>query len=131
MRAILVASCVTLTLASHQTGADPYSLALAKYLAGRDDTASDGLAHLQVKDIQEAINISLAEARSSGVLGDTLMSPVLRRLEAMAMLHTEYVLFGENPMDAVFQIAKAHQALAISRSLVEPTSAGHVQMSLV
>jgi len=31
----------------------------------------------------------------------------------------------------VFQIAKAHQALAFSRSLVEPTSAGHVQMSLV
>jgi tetratricopeptide (TPR) repeat protein len=131
MRAILVASCVMLTLPSHQTGADPYSIALAKYLAGHDDTASDALAHVQPKDIQEAINTSLIEARSSGVLGDSLMFPVLRRLEAMAMLHTEYVLFGENPMDAVFQIAKAHQALAFSRSLVEPTSAGHVQMSLV
>jgi tetratricopeptide (TPR) repeat protein len=131
MRAILVASCVMLTLPSHQTGADPYSIALAKYLAGHDDTASDALAHVQPKDIQEAINTSLVEARSSGVLGDSLMFPVLRRLEAMAMLHTEYVLFGENPMDAVFQIAKAHQALAFSRSLVEPTSAGHVQMSLV
>jgi tetratricopeptide (TPR) repeat protein len=131
MRAILVASCVMLTLTSHQTGADPYSIALAKYLAGHDDTASDALAHVQPKDIQEAINTSLIEARSSGVLGDSLMFPVLRRLEAMAMLHTEYVLFGENPMDAVFQIAKAHQALAFSRSLVEPTSAGHVQMSLV
>jgi tetratricopeptide (TPR) repeat protein len=131
MRAILVASCVMLTLTSHQTGADPYSIALAKYLAGHDDTASDGLAHLQAKDIQEAIITSLAEARSSGVLGDTLIFPVLRRLEAMAMLQTEYVLFGENPMDAVFQIARAHQALAISRSLVVPTSAEHIQMSLV
>jgi tetratricopeptide (TPR) repeat protein len=131
MRAILVASCVMVTLTGHQTGADPYSIALAKYLAGHDDTASDALAHVQPKDIQEAINTSLIEARSSGVLGDSLMFPVLRRLEAMAMLHTEYALFGENPMDAVFQIAKAHQALAFSRSLVEPTSAGHVQMSLV
>jgi tetratricopeptide (TPR) repeat protein len=131
MRAILVASCVMLTLTSHQTAADPYSIALAKYLAGHDDTASDALAHVQPKDIQEAINTSLAETRSSGVLGDSLMFPVLRRLEAMAMLHTEYVLFGENPMDAVFQIGKAHQALAISRSLVEPTSAGHIQVSLV
>jgi tetratricopeptide (TPR) repeat protein len=131
MRAILVASCVMLTLTSHQTSADPYSIALAKYVAGHDDAASDALAHVQPKDIQEAINRSLAEARSSGVLGDSLMFPVLHRLEAMAMLHTEYVLFGANPMDAVFQIAKAHQALTISRSLVEPTSAGHVQMSLV
>jgi tetratricopeptide (TPR) repeat protein len=131
MRAILLASCVMVTLTGHQTGADPYSIALAKYLAGHDDTASDALAHVQPKDIQEAINTSLIEARSSGVLGDSLMFPELRRLEAMAMLHTEYVLFGENPMDAVFQIAKAHQALAFSRSLVEPTSAGHVQMSLV
>ena len=131
MRAILVAACVMLTLTSHQTGADPYSIALAKYVAGHDDAASDALAHVQPKGIQEAINTSLVEARSSGVLGDSLMFPVLHRLEAMAMLHTEYVLFGENPMDAVFQIAKAHQALTISRSLVEPTSAGHVQMSLV
>src|SRR6478672_9986587 len=126
MRAILVASCVMLTLTSHQTSADPYSIALAKYVAGHDDAASDALAHVQPKDIQEALNMSLVEARSSGVLGDSLMFPVLRRLEAMAMLHTEYVLFGENPMDAVFQIAKAHQALAISRSLVGPTSAGHI-----
>jgi len=131
MRAILVASCVMLTLTSHQTGADPYSIALAKYVAGHDDAATDALAHVQPKDIQAAINTSLVEARSSGVLGDSLMFPVLRRLEAMAMLHTEYVLFGENPMDAVFQIAKAHQALAISRSLAEPTSAGHIQTSLV
>ncbi len=131
MRAILVESCVMLTLTSHQTSADPYSIALAKYVAGHDDAASDALAHVQPKDIQEAINMSLVEARSSGVLGDSLMFPVLRRLEAMAMLHTEYVLFGENPMDAVFQIAKAHQALAISRSLVGPTSAGHIQVSLV
>ncbi len=131
MRAILVASCVMLALTSHQTGADPYSIALAKYVAGHDDTASDALAHVQPKDIQEAINTSLAAARSSGVLSDTLISPVLRRLEAMAMLHTEYVLFGENPMDAVFQIAKAHQALEIARSLVERTSAGHIEMSLV
>jgi tetratricopeptide (TPR) repeat protein len=120
MRAILVASCVMVTLTGHQTGADPYSIALAKYLAGHDDTASDALAHVQPKDVQEAINTSLIEARSSGVLGDSLMFPELRRLEAMAMLHTEYVLFGENPMDAVFQIAMAHRALTISRSLVEP-----------
>jgi tetratricopeptide (TPR) repeat protein len=131
MRAIFVASCVMLTLTSHQTGADPYSIALAKYLAGHDDAASDALAHVQPKDIQEAINTSLAAARSSGVLGDSLIFPMLRRLEAMAMLHTEYVLFGANPMDAVFQIARAHQALAISRSMVEPPSAGHIQMSLV
>jgi tetratricopeptide (TPR) repeat protein len=134
MRAILVASCVMLTLTSHQPSADPYSIALAKYVAGHDDAASDALAHVQQADIQEAINTSVAAARSSGgsILGDSsLMFPERRRLEAMAMLHTEYVLFGENPMDAVFQIAKAHQALAFSRSLVEPTSAGHVQMSLV
>jgi tetratricopeptide (TPR) repeat protein len=44
-----------------------------------------------------------------------------RRLEAMAMLHTEYALFGElNPKDAVFQIAMAHGALTISRSLKAP-----------
>ena len=134
MRAILVASCVMLTLTSHQTSADPYPMALAKYLAGHDDAASDALAHVQAKDIQQTIDTVLAEARSSAasILGDSaLMFPVRRRLEAMAMLHTEYVLFGENPMDAVFQIAMAHQALAISRSLVEPTSAGHIQVSLV
>jgi tetratricopeptide (TPR) repeat protein len=134
MRAILVASCVMLTLTSHQTGADPYSIALAKYVAGHDDAASDALAHVQPADIQLAIDTSVAEAQSSGasILGDSaLMFPVRRRLEAMAMLHTEYVLFGENPMDAVFQIGMAHRALTISRSLVEPSSAGHVQMSLV
>ena len=123
MRAILVASCVMLTLTSHQTGADPYSIALAKYVAGHDDAASDALAHVQQADIQEAINTSVAAARSSGgsILGDSaLMFPVRRRLEAMAMLHTEYVLFGENPKDAVFQIDMAHRALTISRSLVEP-----------
>jgi len=123
MRAILVASCVMLTLTSHQTSADPYSIALAKYVAGHDDAAPDALAHVQQADIQEAINTSVAAARSSGgsILGDSaLMFPVRRRLEAMAMLHTEYVLFGENPKDAVFQIAMAHRALTISRSLVEP-----------
>jgi len=118
MRAILVASCVMLTLTSHQTSADPYSIALAKYVAGHDDAASDALAHVQQADIQEAINTSVAAARSSGgsILGDSaLMFPVRRRLEAMAMLHTEYVLFGENPKDAVFQIAMAHRALVRTR----------------
>src|SRR4029079_3809424 len=96
MRAILVASCVMLTLTSHQTSADPYSIALAKYVAGHDDAASDALAHVQAKDIQQTIDTVLAEARSSAasILGDSaLMFPVRRRLEAMAMLHTEYVLF--------------------------------------
>src|SRR5438445_5073716 len=118
MRAILVASCVMLTLTSHQPGADPYSIAIAKYVAGHDDAASDALAHVQQADIQKAIDTSVAAARSSGVLGDSLIVPELRRLEAMAMVHTEYVLFGENPMDAVFQIAMAHRALTISRRLV-------------
>src|SRR5580765_5013280 len=124
MRAILVASCVMLTLTSHQTSADPYSVALAKYVAGHDDAASDALAHVQQADIQNAIDTSVAAARSSGgsILGDSaLMFPVRRRLEAMAMLHTEYALFGElNPKDAGFQIAMAHRALTISRSLAEP-----------
>src|SRR6476620_140713 len=121
MRAILVASCVLLTLTSHQTRADPYSIALAKYVAGHDDAASDALAHVQQADIQEAIDTSVAAARSSreSIVNDADF-PVRRRLEAMAMLHTEYVLFGENPKDAVFQIAMAHRALTISRSLVEP-----------
>jgi tetratricopeptide (TPR) repeat protein len=124
MRAILVASCVMLTLTSHQTGADPYSIAIAKYVAGHDDAASDALAHVQQADIQQSIDTSVAAARSSGgsILGDSaLIFPVRRRLEAMAMLHTEYALFGElNPKDPVFQIAMAHRALTISRSLVEP-----------
>jgi tetratricopeptide (TPR) repeat protein len=135
MRAILVASCLMLTLTSHQTSADPYSIALAKYVAGHDDAASDdllraepgwaiALAHVQQADIQSAIDTSAVAARSSGgsILGDSaLMFPVRRRLEAMAMLHTEYALFGElNPKDAGFQIAMAHRALTISRSLVEP-----------
>src|SRR5262245_36814185 len=128
MRAILVASYVMVTLTSHQTGADPYSIALAKYVAGHDDAASDALAQVQQADIQKTIDASLTAARSSGVLGDSAIFPVRRRLEAMAMLHTEYVLFGENPMDAVFQIAMAHRALTISRSLVEPF---RLQTSLV
>jgi len=121
MRAILVASCVMLTLTSHQTGADPYSIAIAKYVAGHDDAASDALAHVQQADIQEAIDTSVAAARPSreSTVNDADF-PVRRRLEATAMLHTEYVLFGENPKDAVFQIAMAHRALTISRSLVEP-----------
>ena len=121
MRAILVASCVMLTLTSHQTGADPYSIAIAKYVAGHDDAASDALAHVQQADIQEAIDTSLAAARPSreSIVNDADF-PVRRRLEAMAMLHTEYVLFGENPMDAVFHIAMAHRALTISRSLMKP-----------
>jgi tetratricopeptide (TPR) repeat protein len=120
MRAILVASCVMLTLTRHQTGADPYSIAIAQYVAGHDDAALDALAQIQPAHIQLAIDRSVAAARPPRELVNESESLVRRRLEAMAMLHTEYVLFGENPMDAVFQIAMAHRALTISHSLVEP-----------
>lgn len=120
MRAILVASCVMLTLTSHQTGADPYSIAIAKYVAGHDDAAFDALAHVQPSDIQLAIDRSVAAARPPRELVNEAEFLVRRRLEAMAMLQTEYVLFGENRMDAVFQIAMARRALTISHSLVEP-----------
>src|SRR5262245_61261351 len=108
MRAILVASCVVLTLASHQTGGDPYSIAIAQYLAGHDDAAFDALAQVQPAHIQLAIDTSVAAARPSRELVNESEFLVRRRLEAMAMLQTEYVLFGENPMDAVFHINMAH-----------------------
>jgi tetratricopeptide (TPR) repeat protein len=120
MRAILVASCVMLTLTSHQTSADPYSIALAQYVAGHNDAAFDALAQVRPAHMQLAIDTSVAAARPSRELVNESEFLVRRRLEAMAMLHTEYVLFGENPMDAVFQIAMAHRALTISHSLVEP-----------
>src|SRR5690349_7145688 len=104
MRAILVASCVTLTLTSHQTGGELYAIAIAQYVAGHDDAALDALAHLQGATIQTAIDRSVAAASPDRGLANESEVLVRRRLEAMAMLHTEYVLFGEHPMDAVFHI---------------------------
>src|SRR5579872_5812675 len=111
MPVMVVAYCAALALAGQQTTADVYTTAIAKYVAGDVDAASDALAQVSPADIQKAIDTSLAAVRSSGG------TSVRRRLEAIAMLHTEYTLVGEpNPKDALFHIDMAHRALASSRA---------------
>lgn len=114
MRAIVVACGAVLVLAGHQTGTDGYSVAIAKYVAGDADAASDALAQVSQPDIQKAIDTSVAAVRSTG--GSIAAR---RRLEAIAVLHTEYTLAGDlSPKEALFHVDMAQRALAISRGFI-------------
>jgi tetratricopeptide (TPR) repeat protein len=111
MRAVVVASCVVVALAGQPKPSDVYQSAIAKYVAGDLDAASDALAGLTQADIQKAIETSVQTIQGRGG------SPAARRrLEAIALLHTEYTLATElPPKDVLFHIHMAQLSLAVSR----------------
>ena len=114
MRTIVLAYCAMLGLASQQRTPDSYSAAIEKYVAGDADAAVDALAQVSQADIQKAIETSVAAIESSG--GGV---SARRRLDAIAMLHTEYALVGAaNPKEALFHVDVAHRSLAVSRDAV-------------
>jgi len=111
MRAILCASCLALTMAGQQKPADVYSFAIAKYIAGDTDAAFDALAKVPHVDIQKELEAAVTAIRRMGG------GPAARRrLEAVAMLHTEYALSGGlDPKEVPFQIDMAHLAMTVDR----------------
>jgi tetratricopeptide (TPR) repeat protein len=111
MRAVVVASCVVLALAGQQKASDIYQSAIAKYVAGDIDSATDALVGLTQADIQKDIETSVQAIQARGG------SPAARRrLEAIAMLHTEYTLATElSRKDVLFHLHMAQLSLAISR----------------
>ncbi len=124
MRAIVVACCAALALASQQTGTDAYSAAIAKYVAGEQYGAFEALAQVSQADIQKAIDTSVAAIRSTG--GSIAAR---RRLEAIAVLHTEYAVVGDlNPKDVLFHIEMAQRALAIERGPISGQASGADEM---
>ena len=114
MNTIVVAYCAMLALGGQQRTPDPYSAAIEKYVGGDVYAAADALAQVSQADMQRAIETSAAAVRSNGA-----GIPARRRLEAIAMLHTEYALVGDvNPKEALFHVEMAHRSLAISRGSV-------------
>jgi tetratricopeptide (TPR) repeat protein len=120
MRTIVVAYCAMLALASQQRTPDAYAVAIDKYVAGDPDGAVDALAPVSQADIQRAVETSVAAARSEGT-----GTAARRRLEAIAMLHTEYAVVGAaNPKEALFHVDMAHRSLAVSRDTVANQASG-------
>jgi tetratricopeptide (TPR) repeat protein len=114
MRTMMVAFCAVLALVRQQLPADSYSAAVEQYVAGDVDAAFDALAHLSPADIQKAIDTSAAAVRSNAA-----NAPARRRLEAIAMLHTEYALVGEvNAKEALLHVELAHRSLAAFRAFI-------------
>src|SRR4051812_25128280 len=112
MTQMVIAYCAMLALAGQQGTPDLYSAAIEKYAAGDLAAASEALAQVPQTDIQKSIETAVAAVRSSGA-----GVPARRRLEAMAMLHTEYALVGDvNPKEALFHVDMAHRSLALSRA---------------
>ena len=113
MRAVIYASCLVLVLAlaGQQKPSDLYASAIAKYAAGDDDGAFEAIARVPHQDIQKDIEATVRAIQTKGG------SPAARRrLEAAAMLHTDYALNGDaSPKDVLFHVDMAHLSLAISR----------------
>ena len=116
----MVAYCAILALAAPQRSPDSYSGAIEKYVAGDVSAAVDALAQVSQSDIQKAIETSVAAAGSGGA-----GIAARRRLEAIAVLHTEYTFVGAaNPREGLFHVDMAHRALAVSRNSVANQSPG-------
>lgn len=114
MCASLYAWCLVLALAGQQKPSDLYASAIAKYVAGDSRAAFAALAQVPHDAIQTEIEASLIPIGKGGG------SPAARhRLDAIAMLHTEYALFGcIEPKAALFHVDMARLALAIARSTI-------------
>lgn len=120
MRTVVVAYCAMFALASQPRTPDTYTVAIEKYVAGDVDAAVDALAKVSQADIQKAIETSVSAVGSNGA-----GIPARRRLDAIAMLHTEYALVGAaNPKEALFHVDMAHRSLAISRGSITDPSPG-------
>src|SRR5262249_41905955 len=90
---------------------DVYASAIAKYVAGDSDAAFAALAQLSQTDTQRELEAAIAPIRKDG---GSIASR--RHLEAIAILHTEYALFGGiEPKAVQFHIDMAHLALLIAR----------------
>jgi tetratricopeptide (TPR) repeat protein len=111
MRTALCVSCLVLALGGQQTPSDLYASAIAKYVAGNDGAAFEALARVPHTDIEKELEASIVPIKSAGG------SPAARRrLEAIAMLHTEYAwLGGVEPKEVGFQIDMARLAALIDR----------------
>jgi tetratricopeptide (TPR) repeat protein len=114
MYAAIYASCLVLALSGPQTPSAIYSTAIDKYVAGDSDAAFEALARVSHDEIQKVLEASVAGVRSNGG------SPAARRrLEVIAMLHSEYALFGAVDERAVaFHMDMAHLSLSQQRLIL-------------
>jgi tetratricopeptide (TPR) repeat protein len=114
MRTVVCGVCLALTLSGQQRPSDGYASAIAKYVAGNVDAALDALESVPHADAQREIEASLRAVFSNA--GSTAAH---RRLEVIAMLHTEYPLLrAVGVKDALFHIDMAHLALFPARSII-------------
>jgi hypothetical protein len=109
MRALVSGVCLVLMLVGAQESSGIYAGAITKYVAGDSAAAFEALARVPHAVIQKEIDTSLMASRSEGG-----RMAARRRLEAIAMLHTEYTLSGDpDPRDVAFHIGMARRALTI------------------
>ncbi|HEX4568553.1 MAG TPA: hypothetical protein VH138_18100 [Vicinamibacterales bacterium] len=108
----ICAVCLVLALGAQQKPGDLYASAIAKYVAGDSDAAFNALAQVSHAEIQKEIEATVAQIKLGG--GSTASR---RHLEAIAMLHTEYAMFGGiEPKAVLFHIDMAHLALLVARA---------------
>lgn len=114
MRAFLVIAFIAAAVPGQQKPSDLYASALAKYIAGDSDAAFEALARVPHADIQQELQASL-----SPIMLGSGSRAARRRLEVIAMLHTEYALLGGlGSKEVAFQIDMAHLALSVPRLTV-------------
>ncbi len=114
MRAIAAAFCVVLALTGQQQPSELDETAIVKYVAGDTEGAFQTLARVPHAAVQRDIETLVAELKSHAERVE-----VRRRLEAIAMMHTEYPLAGElDPKEALSHLDMAHLALTIARESV-------------
>jgi hypothetical protein len=114
MRAAICASCLVLALIGQPKPSDLYASALAKYLASDSAAAFDALGQVPREIVENEIEASIIPIKRDG--GSRASR---RRLEAIAMLHTEYALFGGiQPKAALFHLDMARLALLVTRQTI-------------
>lgn len=95
-------------------GADTYATAVANYVGGDLPGAANILAALPQRDIQKQVELFFRAVTTDS--GDGAKA----RLEAAAMLHTDYAMLTDLDDDAVgFHIDMAHLLLSFDRSQVQ------------
>lgn len=115
--AALLAACVS--TAGQPGSAAIYSSAVAAYRAGDYPAAAQALATLRPADIRKQVETAAGAATRDS--GDAAKA----RLEAAAMLHTEYAMLADiDAGAAAFHIDLAHLLLTFDRQLAERAAGG-------
>ena len=107
--------CLVLMVPGPRKPSDVYAVAIAKYVAGDPDAAVQALSRVSPADMRSEIERSVTAIQSNG--GSDAAD---RRLEVIALLHTEYALSGHvDPKNAPTQIEMAHRSLTIWTQTLE------------